>query len=258
MRVGFFVQNNQVEKLTVPVAEYAHEHGYVLHDRSSTPEFNVDDCDIDWAQFDVVIPYGSVQFLRQVKASQSLHSYVFHDEKAFSASYWMPIFAGQALNGNGFKLYANEATKTFVSGEVLHLRPDSVDKAFPGGVYDKASWDKTVSERNLDDSLVCWASPLKTIRAEYRCWIVGREVVEISRYRRDDKMDVERETSEEIFTEAQSLADTYLPAQCVVMDMALTDEGFKVIEFNPIHSSGWYGAEVKRVIDRWVTWSARQ
>lgn len=253
--IAFFVQNNQVERLTIPVAEYAHRRGYVIHDRSSTSELDVDHCDIDWSQFDAVIPYGSVQFLRQVKASNSLGQFVLHSESAFSACCWMPIFGSEALNGQGEALSESQVIERLAQGQRLHLRPDSVDKAFPGGVYDHDSWLALKSERHLQGDLLCWASPLKTLSAEYRCWLVGDRVVEVSRYRESDQMSVKRVTDGEVYRAAESFAKIYLPAPCVVMDIALTEEGYKLIEFNPIHSSGWYDASVTLVMDSWVAWT---
>ncbi|WP_199028844.1 hypothetical protein [Ralstonia sp. ASV6] len=62
--VAIFVQNNYVERLTAPVAIFARAAGITLYDRSSTTNFDPDDCGIDWTGFRFVLTYGSVQFLR--------------------------------------------------------------------------------------------------------------------------------------------------------------------------------------------------
>ena len=40
----------------------------------------------------------------------------------------------------------------------------------------------------------------------------------------------------------------WAPAESYVMDVALTDDGLKVIEFNNINSSGFYACDVERYV----------
>lgn len=254
--LAFFVQNNHVERVTVPVATYAHSRGIALEDRSSGQGFNPDDCGIDWTQYDVVLPYGSVQFLRRLKKS-SLARFVLHDEVAFATSTWAPLFGDDALNGGGRVVSAAEVASLLERG-AQHLRPDRVDKAFTGGVFDCDAWKQQQAERALEDTLVCWASPLQDIQAEWRCWVVGGSIVEISQYRKAGQMARHVETSSEVWTVAQSFANRYVPAPCVVMDIAMTPTGYKLIEFNPLHGSGWYAARVDTVLDAWVLWACAE
>jgi len=178
-RLAFFVQNNYVERLTIPVACYAHQHGLALEDRSSSTEFDADHCGIDWQQYDCVIPYGSVQFLQKLKES-ILARFVLHDEARFATSACSVEFGKDALNAGGRRVLAADIHALLEKQEYLHLRPDSVDKAFTGGIHTSESWCALRSERDLSDDLSCWASPLRRIHGEWRCWIVGGEVIETS------------------------------------------------------------------------------
>lgn len=254
MKPVFFVQNNYVERLTVPVARYAHAHSVDLVDRSSSAALDVDDCGIDWAAYDLVLPYGSVQFIRQCKGS-SLAPFILHDEGRFAAGAWMPILGRFALNAAGRLASVADLLENF-GPEQQHLRPDSVDKAFVGGVHTRDSFAAVVADRELGRDLLCWASPLQEIEAEWRCWVIGGKVVEVSQYRRAGEMAVERDASGDVVEQASALAARYLPAECVVMDMALSSDGYSVIEYNPIHCSGWYAADVDHVLDEWLNWAA--
>lgn len=251
--LAFFVQNNYVERLTVPVALYARSHGIALEDRSSFKEFDPDDCGIDWGQYDLVLPYGSVQFARQLKNS-SLAPFILHDESLFATSAWAAEFGADALNGAGRQATAVEVATLLHDGP-YHLRPDMVDKAFVGGVFSSTEWEKIRSERDLSDDLACWASPLQAIDKEWRCWVVGGQVVEISKYREAGQMALEREADSAVWAAAQRFADRYLPAPCVVLDLAFVQDGYKLVEFNPIHCAGWYKAQVDIVLDAWVAWA---
>ena len=254
MRTAFFVQNNYVERLTVPVATFARQNGFALEDRSSLIGFNPDDCGIDWTQYVVVIPYGSVQFLRQCKAS-SLSRFVLHDESMFATSKWIPFFGAKALNHAGRAAPVGQVAGLLEQGGSYHLRPDRVDKAFTGAVVGLQEWLSVVSERTLDTHLGCWVTPVQAIAAEWRCWVVGGRVISISKYREESKMAVSPESSVEVWAAARELAGVFLPEPCVVLDIAKTDRGFSVVEFNPIHCSGWYAADTPKVLTKWAEWS---
>lgn len=172
--LAFFVQNNYVERLTAPVAVYARSHGICLEDRSSNKDFDPDNCGIDWSQYDLVLPYGSVQFVRQLKTS-SLARFVLHDESRFATSAWVAEFGSDALNGAGRIAMVREVAE-LLRESPCHLRPDSVDKAFVGGVFGLDGWERIQVERDLDEDLACWVSPLQVIDKEWRCWVVGGRI----------------------------------------------------------------------------------
>jgi hypothetical protein len=114
---------------------------------------------------------------------------------------------------------------------------------------DEHAWNVLFEQRQLQKDLVCWVSPSQSLFAEWRCWVVGGRVVEVSQYRANDAMCVRRETAQEVHSAAHQLANLHLPAPCVVMDIALNPTGFKVVEYNPIHSSGWYAANIEIVLE---------
>ena len=46
----------------------------------------------------------------------------------------------------------------------------------------------------------------------------------------------------------QTIIDKWLPSPSVVIDIALTDKGLKIIEFNNINSSGFYAIDVAKYV----------
>ncbi len=89
----------------------------------------------------------------------------------------------------------------------------------------------------------------KNIQAEYRWFVVDGRVISGSMYRFNGNLYIQRCTEYDIITEAQGLADKWLPHVNCCMDLALVDGEFKVIEFNCINSSGWYSCDINSVID---------
>jgi hypothetical protein len=246
-----FVQNNFVDRISGPLAIVARERGYVLHDVSLLPDepFDADALGVDWETYDRIFVYGSVGFVRRCLNS-SLRKYVAFDQDCLAASQWVSEFGSLALNQAG-RIIEFEAVRKLLELGPMHLRPDNHEKAFTGAVFTPEGWDEIVETRSLSDipGLKCWASPVQEIKAEYRCFIVGGRPVEISLYRKDGIADRVRVEDKEIFQMVQRLCDIHLPMPTVVMDVALTDDGYKVIEFNPIHGSGWYAVDIGRVLE---------
>lgn len=252
--ITFFVQNNYVTKLTAPVAIYARKNEFNLIDISSHSNLNINDCGIDWSEHNKVIPYGSVQFVQKLMSS-SLAKHV-HYNNSFETYIWTEHFKHHSLNFDGMNIKKNEVSD-FLKNNQYHIRPSIVDKAFPGSVFNLDNWAKLLEERNLEDNLDCWISPVKEILAEWRCWIIDGKVIQISQYRENNKMYLKNETNIEIFNIATSFLSIFIPHPCVVMDIALTNNGYKLIEFNPINSSGWYAANIDNILDNLVKYTQK-
>lgn len=248
-----FVQNNHVERLTVPVARFAHAHGVALEDRSSSSSFDVARCGIDWSLYSPVIPYGSVQFVRKLKASL-LSRFIWHDEKAFDAQTWLDELGGRLLNAGGLSVCSQDVPRLLAQSSA-HVRPAREDKAFNAAVFTLEAWQAMAAERQLSPELDCWVSRPKDIHQEWRCWLVDGELIEVSRYRKDGQMAVQRSGFDVVADLVRDVARTWTPAPCVVLDVAETAEGLFVLEFNPIHCAGWYAADVDKVMRAWLDWS---
>lgn len=255
MNIAALVQNNFVTRTTAPFAEAVRERGIPLFDRSLDPEvpFDFDGCGIDWGEYDHVLVYGSVGLLRRCLKSR-LAPFISYDATAFSTSGWAAKLKNRALNANGLLVPLFEVESVIGAGWA-HVRPDAEDKAFTGGVYDSETFARLVEDRQhmLTDDLPCWVSPPAEILSEDRCWIVGGEVIEISRYRQKGVRYYERNTRRDVYEAARELASIFHPVENVVMDIANTPDGYKVIEFNPIHGSGWYGADIGHILDHWTS-----
>jgi hypothetical protein len=254
MRPAIFVQNNLVERLTAPVARFARAEGIALEDRSSTSEFDVDNCGIDWTEYHPVLLYGSVQLIRELKKSKSLARYVLHDDHLFSARHWQQALGAAMLNEHGRLVTANEVFGLLADAP-MHVRPDAEDKAFVAAVFDVSSWGKVTADRKVAPELRCWISPVRRIYAEWRCWVIGGVVEEASQYRRDGVGARERGAPVEVRNFANRVVQDFTPAPCVVVDIALTDDGYRVVELNAIHCSGWYTADSSNVLRKWLAWT---
>lgn len=256
-KVAIFVQNNHVLFNSIPVAQYAWRRPDIdLVDRSSTMMLNADDCGVDWSQYDVIVPYGSVQFMRNL-LNTSLRDRVFYDiGNNWRTELWSEKFGRLALNHRGQLLKVADVPQLLAAKGVHHIRPSYDDKAFNGKVYSEASWVKMLEEKPLREDLEVVASPEEHIVEEYRCWVVAGKVIEISQYMLRGELELQRMTPEHyIWHEAQKLADVFLPEDIVVMDVCELEDGeVKFLEFNSFHSSGWYHASIDHILDTTINY----
>lgn len=252
--IAFLVQNNHVLFNSIPVAQYALRNGIELLDRSSSQQFDPMNTDVDWSKYDIIVPYGSVQFARLCR-EKGLADHIFYSEEGFRTDSWIEKFGPKALNYTGTLMKASEVFEHLGYAKEAHVRPNHVDKAFVAAVFDQVSWDAVRQEKNVEDDLDVFVSPPMHIDAEFRCWIVGGEVIEVSQYRKDNEMWCERISLERPFTDGfQMIADIHLPDEAVVMDVAQVGDELYFLEFNSIHSSGWYDASIDNVWNSYLQW----
>nr|WP_020397217.1 ATP-grasp domain-containing protein [Thiolinea disciformis] len=91
-------------------------------------------------------------------------------------------------------------------------------------------------------------APLQIILKEYRLFIVKHSIVTGSVYKLAGKPYVSDLLDEAALQYAESIIQQWLPSESCVMDLALTEQGYKVIEFNNINSSGFYATNVAKLI----------
>ena len=256
--VLFVLQNNsfdRIGRLITPCLDYCRDRGLPFVDRSLTAELDIDAWDLD--ETSGLLVYGSVGWVKRFKESR-YSQWIDYEPDTFAASTWVPILGKAAFNGDGWLSSAREvAERLGADGERLHVRPDNDDKAFAGALYSREEWNRMLLGRSRLlgkdlSSVLCWVSRPQEIAAEVRCWIVGGDVVGASYYRRGGSHFIEQVEDRGLLETCRELASLYLPARNVVMDIALSGSDHFVLEYNPIHSSGWYAVNVHDVLDCWI------
>lgn len=158
----------------------------------------------------------------------------------------------------------------------FHLRPVNDGKAFAGTIF---TWDEMVKWRDRvaaldgdDNSLTTLTvrdlvvmSPLKTIYAEFRFFVVRDRVVTGSMYKRGDRVHYSSDVDPIVWDFAEMLTGqqarrldqdqpvTFVPAEAYCLDIALTPDGPKVIEINSINSAGFYACDMGKFVDA-INW----
>jgi hypothetical protein len=132
------------------------------------------------------------------------------------------------------------------------IRPCKDSKIFTGRVFNQDEWNEFVRvtltnghDNNIDQSTKIQAASVKTIYKEIRCWVVGGKVITAAQYTGINLDDGHVEAKEF----AQKMVDLHQIAEAFVIDVCLCPAGWKVVELNCINCSGFYGANVDKLLE---------
>jgi hypothetical protein len=140
----------------------------------------------------------------------------------------------------------------------LEDRPMDDSKAFAGTLMDAKEfkeWHHKVCHLNEDDGstltgdTLCIIAAPKTIHAEYRVWIVNGFPVTASQYKRGDRVRYDGVIDDGVIPFVKTLQMIWQPKPAYVMDVALIDDAFKVVEINTINAAGLYAANVGKLVE---------
>lgn len=211
----------------------------------------------------VIIPYGSCKLTR-ISNERGWRGNCFNP-RTFDMTIWNRR-RNDMLNSGAHFMKVKD-TSSFLDGidddMEWFIRPIHDLKQFNGTVArvgDIKDWMNSTKSGNFsfgEDTEIA-LSPLQTLYSESRYFVVDGKVVDGSYYRIGGRLVSVHITQAEALDAAQEKADGWLPHECCVMDLAETDDGLKVIEFNSINSSGFYDHDVKKIVTAMTEWAARK
>jgi len=143
--------------------------------------------------------------------------------------------------------------------EVIHdgiVRPifvKSVDaKRITGMVLEPGDEQLIIDEysHQLDTSIAI-SQTVEELEYEWRFFVVDRKVVTGSQYRHDNLLRIREPITDDVWEVArEKVSSGWLPSNTLTIDLCKTITGeFKVIEFNSIHSSGFYNSDIGKIIN---------
>lgn len=199
-----------------------------------------------------LIPYGSTEFVKL--AMEQVWTGVFRNTQ-FSVPIWNQNRQDMLNQDSVFTLAKDlpEYMRSMPADSTVFIRPMIGKKLFPGqtaAVADVHNWLKLGQAGRypfLPETEVAVAKT-KNILAETRWFVVGGKVIDGSTYRLRGQRVLIHENNESHLKEAQQMANIWLPHPTCVMDLAETDEGLRVVEFNTFNSSGFYHHDIPKII----------
>lgn len=214
----------------------------VLEKESKLPFDNSDTILQEFISNKQVMVYGSKTFAKIAK-EMDLKPGSFMNEQ-FEFEVFQQVLGDELLNSK------------FVLGELLDLkpiadkffiRPTGNTKLFTGMTVTKEEFLSWQERERVENSLYIgqslMISPVQEIEAEYRFFVVNQQIVTGSSYKIGKFVDTSRIPSDELITYTKNMVNIFPLAKAFVIDVAETNKGFKVVEYNNINSSGLYGCD---------------
>lgn len=134
--------------------------------------------------------------------------------------------------------------RTFDSKE-LFVRPDTNDKIFNGGVYDKEDLERLLLA-DLSPETLCSVSPSYAIDAEWRIVMQGRQAVTGSMYRKDGELFQKEDMEPALFAESFEAYPGLPPVY--VLDIALSAGRYWLLEVGAINCAGFYACDLDKIV----------
>jgi len=194
--------------------------------------------------------YGSTQLIETISKWEDFRPGAFYEKEWFDPRFW-PEKRSDMLNQHQQEITIRDLrlqwvdTPTFIKS----IEP----KVLAGMVIepikeDHDNWMIEYSE--LDGDVILVMSEAQNIEAEWRFFIVGGEVITGSTYRWLGARTIRRPVESLIYHVARLAIKEWIPNLNIVMDICqLKDGNFRVVEFNAVNSSGFYSADVGKVVD---------
>ncbi|WP_419489046.1 ATP-grasp domain-containing protein [Chryseobacterium bernardetii] len=200
-----------------------------------------------------VFVYGSVTIARLAKQNLDWFPGSF-----YGGNHLYEIYAqyyGENLLNHTVSVHPISEELSWKEDEKKFIKPYNEAKIFTGQVFTESEWKDFVFERLENqtnritaDSLIQVSEAKRTIK-EARLWIVGGQIVDSGYYRLNENAPFEENVSRDGLDFAKEMIQLFDLEKAFVMDICLTDEGWKIVEINCINSSGFYpNTNVKSVI----------
>lgn len=205
-----------------------------------------------------VICYGSVAMLRHALTQLRQRPGAFCDWGLLRCSSYYARY-GEHLLQRRYGMYPfAEVVRlqpflydSFAADGCVFIRPDDNDKSFAGEVIHHGAfprWLATVAQDPPPPEQLCVVSRPEVLLAEWRLVIAGGQVVTGSQYRRAGSLELERGCPAEVARFAEQLAARWTPHPVFVMDVALCDDGYRLIEIGSVNCAGLYRCDLRAVV----------
>jgi hypothetical protein len=213
---------------------------------------NSEKIDFETDRKDVFV-YGSVTIARLAKQNTDWLPGSFYGGNHLYEVY--SKYYGENLLNHKVSVHKISEELIWKKDEIKFIKPYNEAKIFTGKVFSETEWKdfvfealKNRSNRITEDSLVQISEAKLTIK-EARLWIVGGQIIDAGYYKFNDNAPFEENVSGEGLSFANEMIQLFNLEEAFVMDICLTDEGWKIVEINCINSSGFYpNTNVKSII----------
>lgn len=165
-----------------------------------------------------------------------------------SVSYFMPFLKNEYLN---FKdSYFKQVCQLNDSDIGMFIRSDSGKKVWSGQILKDIGLLNFIKSTIQDDEMMFLAKP-RECKNEVRFWIKDEKIISYSPYSGTDRNGF---INENIYIEkyekyVKEIIKEWEPDSKYVIDVCESNNEFKVVEYNCFSSSGFYSADIGKIVD---------
>lgn len=196
-----------------------------------------------------ILAFGSTALVR-IAQERDWNPGVFYNQN-FNFKVWSEAWGENILNYG-----ANICTISEIKTELnrFFIRPCEDLKDFSGIVIHKESlntWrDEVLSQSNhINDDTEVVISDVKTIYKEFRFFVIDHKLVTGSLYRLENRRCLDKNIEPNAHNFLSKMIEIWQPTRAFVIDIALTEDGYKIVEINCINSAGFYAADVSKIVN---------
>lgn len=138
-----------------------------------------------------------------------------------------------------------------IYGPNIFIKPDNNDKDFDGNLVPEKNFDlwlKTITRYSPPPESLCVISSQKTILKEWRVFVADKAIT-ASCYKENNLLNIYKDEPKEVMEFAEEIFKIWSPHPILVIDIAETKNGLKLVEIGSVCVAGFYEANIKLVID---------
>ncbi|MCH2046640.1 MAG: ATP-grasp domain-containing protein [Saprospiraceae bacterium] len=188
---------------------------------------------------------GSVKLARMAKEHTDWYPGSFYGGNHLFEVY-SERYKGHVLNGE-IEVFKFGEPISWSEGEQKFIKPYKNAKLFTGKLFTQLKWEDFVKQALLapktpllNENALMQASVPKAISKEARLWIIGGQIVASAYYKFHGNVLFEEHVAEEGIRFAKRMIQQFEVAEAFVMDICLSEDGWKIVEVNCINSAGFY------------------
>lgn len=195
---------------------------------------------------EVLCPYlNNFQIKHKEIFMKKLKKAIFYDVNMFDQYYYNQLNI-PTLNKEAFFLpIKDNKNRTF--DVPYFIKPSKDLKTFIPGILQPGDSIQNFIENSQHlkqyDHELALLSEVKKIFKEYRFFIVNKEVITGSQYKNGDIIEYSANIPNNIANIANEYAELYQPHDIFTMDLAETENGIKIVEYNCWNGSGLYHSD---------------
>lgn len=204
----------------------------------------------------IIIPYGSHQFINKIKSLNINKCFIFNDIDKISYPYISKL--GNYLLNDDYIILPFceiERRKNILFNGEFFIRPLFGNKLFNGTFISKNDLDIKIKKlkEQVNDNSLCIVSSKKDIIAEFRFIIINNKIITYCQYRYNEKLDIRNDVDASCLELMEKIISKNIDfGLAYVCDIALTKINEKlipkVIEFNSFSCSGFYSCNINSIV----------